>query len=194
MITTLSERWRIFAAIELPARLQNRIQRQIQQLQAAVPENKASWSRPENIHLTIKFFGNVDQKRFAPISTAASQVVSHLERFEILIGGTGAFPKVTQPRVLWIGIEDPTGKLARLQELFEIECAAEGFEKEMRDFRPHLTIARLRRPEGARAVAEINQKLGFESMTVEVNELVVFRSEPSSKGSMYTALSRHRIK
>ena len=186
--------WRVFAAIELSSKMQNRIEKQIQQLKAAVPENKASWSRTENIHLTVKFFGNVQQNKIARISDAAARVVKQLGKFEIHIGNTGVFPKVSQPRVLWIGVTDHTGELSRLQQLFEAECAVEGFEKETRDFSPHLTIARLRRPEGAKALAETNQKLGFESMSVEVNDLVVFRSEPSGKGSKYTALSRHQIK
>ena len=189
-----SERWRIFAAIELPDKVQKQIQKQIKTLQTEVPGNKASWSRTENIHLTVKFFGSVQQKRISRIADAAARVVKKFSEIELKIGNTGAFPKVSQPRVLWIGVSDSTGELARLQKLFEEECALEGFEKEARDFKPHLTIARLRRPEGARALAESNQKIGFESMTVEVNELVVFRSEPSSKGSKYTVLSRHRIK
>ena len=186
--------WRVFAAMELSSSVQKRILKHIQQLQAVVPDNRASWSRPENIHLTVKFFGNVAQHRIARISDAATRVVKQFGRFEIQIGNTGAFPKASQPRVLWIGIADQTGELSRLQQLFEKECAAEGFEKETRDFSPHLTIARLRRPEGAKALAETNQKLAFESINVQVNELVVFRSEPSSKGSRYTALARHRIK
>jgi RNA 2',3'-cyclic 3'-phosphodiesterase len=189
-----SEHWRVFAAIELPSNVQKRIQKQIQQLQAAVPGNKASWSRTENIHLTVKFFGNVLPKKIVRISEAASRVVNQVSKFKIEIGKTGAFPKVSQPRVLWIGVEDPTGELARLHQLFETECAVEGFDRETRDFRPHLTIARLRRPEGAKALAETNQKLGFESLSLDINELVVFRSEPSGKGSKYTALSRHGIK
>jgi RNA 2',3'-cyclic 3'-phosphodiesterase len=188
------EHWRVFAAIELPSNVQKRIQKQIQQLQAAVPGNKASWSRTENIHLTVKFFGNVLPKKIVRISEAASRVVNQVSKFKIEIGKTGAFPKVSQPRVLWIGVEDPTGELARLHELFETECAVEGFDRETRDFSPHLTIARLRRPEGTKALAETNQILGFESLSVDVNELVVFRSEPSGKGSKYTALSRHGIK
>ena len=185
--------WRVFAAIELSSSVQKRILKHIQQLQSVVPDNRASWSRPENIHLTVKFFGNVTQNGIARISNAATRVVKQFGRFEIQIGNTGAFPKVSQPRVLWIGVADQTGELSRLQQLFEKECAAEGFEKETRDFSPHLTIARLRRPEGAKALAETNQKLAFESINVQVNELVVFRSEPSSKGSKYTALARHRI-
>jgi 2'-5' RNA ligase len=189
-----SEQWRIFAAIELPDKVQKQIQKQIKKLQSAVPGNKASWSRTENIHLTVKFFGSVEQKRIPRISDASARVVKKFSEIEIRIENTGAFPRLSQPRVLWIGVSDPSGELARLQEMFEVECALEGFEKETRDFKPHLTIARLRQPEGARALAASNQEMGFESMTVGVNELVVFRSEPTSKGSKYSVLSRHQIK
>jgi 2'-5' RNA ligase len=185
--------WRVFCAIELPSAVRSQIQRHIQQVQLAVPECQASWSRVDNIHLTLKFFGNVDQNKIVLISGAASRAVKDFVPFEISICGTGAFPKSTQPRVLWIGVDDRGGSLARLQQQFEEECAVEGFDKEERGFRPHLTIARIRKPEGARALAEANQKLGFDSMILVASELIVFRSELSPKGSKYTALSRHKM-
>jgi 2'-5' RNA ligase len=91
--------------------------------------------------------------------------------------------------VLWIGVSDPSGQLTALQEKFEDECAAAGFPKENRAYRPHLTIARLRKPEGARSLAEAHLKLKFETIQVNVEELVVFRSELSPKGSRYTPIS-----
>jgi 2'-5' RNA ligase len=83
--------------------------------------------------------------------------------------------------------------LAELQQRFELDCSTNGFEKEVRSFRPHLTIVRIRKPAGARALAEANQQLGFEPESLLVEELVVFRSELSSGGSKYTALSRHPL-
>jgi len=135
----------------------------------------------------------VQQKNIARIAKAAARAVDNFSSFQISISGTGAFPKINQPRVLWIGVDDNGSNLAELQKRFEKECASEGFPKEGRTFRPHLTIARTRKAEGARALAELNQKLGFESMSLTVNELVVFRSELSSKGSKYTVLSRHKL-
>ncbi|HEV8369661.1 MAG TPA: RNA 2',3'-cyclic phosphodiesterase [Pyrinomonadaceae bacterium] len=185
--------FRTFCAIELSSVVRSRLQQHIDQLRTTAPECHASWSRAENIHLTVKFFGDVQQNSVARMANAAARTVENLSAFEISIAGTGAFPKTSQPRVLWIGIDDLTGKLAELHEQFEKECATEGFPKEGRRFRPHLTIARIRKPEGARAVAELNQTTGFESISLTVNELVVFRSELSSKGSTYTALSRHKL-
>ena len=188
-----SEQWRLFCAIELHASVKSLIQQRIDRLRAEAPECQASWNRAENIHLTLKFFGNIEQNNIEPITNALLRTVSNRTRFEISIGGTGAFPNHRQPRVLWIGINDPAGKLIELHEGLEQECAAAGFSKEERLFRPHLTIARIRKPTGARVAAELNQKLGFEPITLPVNELVVFRSELSSKGSKYTALSRHKM-
>ena len=74
-----------------------------------------------------------------------------------------------------------------LQRQLENECAKKGFEKEDRAYRPHLTIARLRKPEGARRLADAHLQMKFEPVEIELNELIVFRSELSSKGSRYTA-------
>ena len=181
--------WRVFCAAELPAAVRARLQDHILRLQKEVPGAAASWSRVENIHLTLKFFGNVVVKRIARISEAAERVVRQFSTFQIGIGETGVFPKPSRPQVLWIGVSDPSGQLSALQEKFENECAAEGFEKEGRAYRPHLTIARLRKPEGARHLADAHLQMKFEPIEVELKELVVFRSELSPKGSKYTVIS-----
>jgi len=185
--------WRLFCAIELPAHLRAKLKHHIHQLREAQPDAAASWSRPENIHLTLKFFGNVGQNRIPNISAALSRAVASDTPFQIRVGGVGVFPRPSQARVLWIGVLDPTAKLTELQEAVEQECATEGFEKEERAYRPHLTIARLRRPEGARQLAEAHLGLMFEPSELTVNELVLFRSELSSKGSIYTPLTRHEL-
>lgn len=188
-----SKPWRVFCAIELAADVRSRIQNHIERLREKVPACKASWSRVENIHLTVMFFGNVEPHRIASIASSAARAVNKFSAFEILIAGAGAFPKPNQPRVLWIGVDDQTGKLLELQQQFEEECMVEGFQKEDRAFRPHLTIARFRKLEGASAAAEVHQKLGFEPAPLLVNELVVFRSELNNEGSKYTILSRHKL-
>jgi 2'-5' RNA ligase len=75
----------------------------------------------------------------------------------------------------------------------EEECAKEGFDREERAFRPHLTIARLRKPEGAKRLADAHLKQEFKPARIDLTELIVFRSELSSKGSTYTAISRHQF-
>ena len=181
--------WRVFCAVELPDAVRTRLEDHISRLRKEVPDAAASWSRVEDIHLTLKFFGNVEVKRIARISEAAERAVRQLPAFRIGVGGTGVFPRASRPQVLWIGVSDPSGQLSALQEKFEDECAVEGFEKEDRAYRPHLTIARLRKPEGARQLTDTHLKMKFDSVEVEIKELALFRSELSPKGSKYTVIS-----
>ena len=185
--------WRIFCAAELPDQVRARLQEHIQRLCKDVPEVAASWSRVENIHLTLKFFGNVELDKLPTISAAASRTVKDFSAFQISIGKTGVFPRPSRAQVLWIGVSDPSGKLSALQQRFEDECAAEGFAKEDRAFRPHLTMARIRKPEGARRLADAHLSIRFESVPVKLTELIIFRSELSSKGSKYTPISKHEL-
>ena len=189
----MSEEWRTFCAVELPDNVRERLREHIQRLREAVPEAAASWTRVENIHLTLKFFGNVDVDRIPAISGAASRAVKEFSPFQIGVGSTGVFPKPSRPQVLWIGVSDPSGKLSSLQRQLENECAREGFDKEDRTYRPHLTIARLRKPDGARRLADTHLQMKFEPSEITIKQLVVFRSELSSKGSKYTALFRQDL-
>jgi 2'-5' RNA ligase len=186
--------WRVFCAAELPDKVRAQLEDHIQKLRKQIPDAAASWSRVENIHLTLKFFGNVALDRIPVISEAASRAVAEFSMFPIGIGETGVFPRPSRAQVLWIGVSDPSGKLSALQERLENECAAEGFPKENRAYRPHLTIARIRKPEGTRRLADAHLQMHFNSTEVQLNELIVFRSELSPKGSKYTAISKHPIR
>ena len=186
--------WRMFCAVELPEEVRRQLEEHILKLRKAVPDAAASWSRVENIHLTLKFFGNVALDQIPAISAAAARTVAEFSPFPIGIGNTGVFPRPSRAQVLWIGVSDPSGKLSALQERLENECAAEGFPKEDRAYRPHLTIARIRRPEGARRLADAHLEIQFPTTNVELNELILFRSELSPKGSKYTPISTHPIR
>jgi RNA 2',3'-cyclic 3'-phosphodiesterase len=190
---TSESTWRVFCAIEIPENIRQRIAQHAQQLHQALPDAQASWTKPDNIHLTLKFFGNISQPQVLKVSEAAARAVDGLRPFTIHIEGAGSFPQRGPAKVLWIGISDPTGKLIQLQQKFESECEREGFPKEARAFHPHLTVARLRTARGARAFAEQHKQLGFESWDVSVSSLILFRSELSSKGSTYTRISTHRL-
>jgi len=185
--------WRVFCAVELPDEVRARFQEHIARLRKEVPDAAASWSRVENIHLTLKFFGNVALDRIPQISAAATRTTQHFSKFEIAVGNTGVFPRASRAQVLWIGVSDPSGQLSALQQQLEMECVTAGFEKEDRAYHPHLTIARLRKPEGARQLAETHLQMIFEPLAVPVHELIIFRSELSSKGSRYTPISHHSL-
>lgn len=186
--------WRIFCAIELPSSVRERLMKHVARLKEAVPQGRASWSRENNIHLTLKFLGDTEQSRILDLNKAAARAVKDIEPFKILIEQTGAFPKLVAPRVLWVGITDKSGQLARLKQNLEDECAKVGFLREERSFHPHLTIARLRMPREGRDLAFIHDNMHFHPAEVVVSELCVIRSELSSGGSKYSVLSRFALK
>ena len=185
------ESWRLFIAIELPPSVRQRLKSHIDHLRHAVPEARASWVREENLHLTLKFLGDTRLTKVEGFSQATQRAASRVGPFEMIIGSCGAFPTNGKPRVLWIGIEDPSGQLALLHQALEDECAQAGFAREQRPFHPHLTIARLRQPQGSRRLAEVHKEMGFDRETVVVSDLALIRSELRSEGSRHSVVARH---
>src|SRR5215831_17800874 len=135
MSKSADEVWRVFIAIELPANLRRRITQHVDHLREALPDARASWSREDNLHLTLKFLGDIPVTDVEKLGRAAERAASVTTRFEIAIERCGAFPLHDQPRVLWLGIDDASGKLSELQNKLEDECARENFAREPRAFR-----------------------------------------------------------
>ena len=188
-----NDSWRIFCAVELPQTARRLVLGHIARLKEKVPCAKASWARDANLHLTLKFLGEISTTSVADFSKAVSLAVTQVQPFSIRFEQAGIFPTHGQPRVLWIGINDLSSKLAELHARLEVESARAGFAKGTRPFHPHLTIARLRQADHARALAVAHKQLEFDPLEIAVAELVVIRSELSSEGSKYTVVSRHAL-
>jgi 2'-5' RNA ligase len=185
--------WRVFCAIDLPRDLRERLMTHSKRVRDAAADARASWSRVDNIHLTVKFLGDIPLPQVERLSEAAARSVRDLAPFTIVVEQAGAFPKHGQPRVLWIGINDFSGKLGELHARLEDEAAKAGFAKDDRPFHPHLSIARLRQPQHARTLAAPHQQLEFEPAEIAVSELLVIRSELRREGPTYTVISRHAL-
>lgn len=188
-----AEKLRTFIAIEIPADLKLKILEHIDRLRREIPEVKASWSRENNLHLTLKFLGDIPRDRIPILSRAAEEAARTCAPFEIVLAGSGVFPRIAKPNVLWLGVDDHEHKLQALHQALEDRCSEVKFTREARAFHPHLTIARLRNPTQGRALAEAHQALSFPAQTLAVAEIVVFKSELLREGSRHTALSHHRL-
>jgi 2'-5' RNA ligase len=138
--------------------------------------------------------GEIEPARAAALSSAAERAARGVQPFDLSLEGAGVFPPRGLARILWLGIADTSGALAQLQKRLEEECAAAGFPREDRPFHPHLTVARLRRPEGARSLAALHLEKGFAPAVFSVNALCVLRSVLGPGGSRYTELARHPLK
>jgi 2'-5' RNA ligase len=187
------ESWRVFCAIDLTPAVRQRVLEHISLLRELAPHVKASWSREHNLHLTLKFLGQIGTSRLNRLSKAAAAATSGLSTFQVSIEETGVFPNSRRPRVLWLGVNDNSGKLAELHRRLEDACASERFPKERREFHPHLTLARLRNPQNAQELVAAHKQLSFEPVTVTIAELMVVRSELSPNGSKYSVISQHRL-
>lgn len=185
--------WRIFCAVELPKEVRAQVSEHVERLRRDVPHADARWERTEKLHITLKFIGEMEQPRVELLARAAARAAAAVAPFHLAVKGTGAFPPRGLARVLWLGLEDASGRLAALQRLLEDEAAREGFPREPRAFHPHLTIARLRTPASARTLVELHRKTEFETEAFNVTQLVVMRSELGRGGSRYTPLSSHQL-
>ena len=154
-------------------------------------EARASWPRPESLHLTLKFLGDVEASRVDSLSSAATAAATALGPFTLSIEGAGSFPPRGAARVLWLGVRDEAAGLSLLQLRLENECAAHGFPRESKPYKPHLTLARLRAPQDAAALSEAHRRSHFGPHTFQVSDFVLMRSELGPGGSRYTPVSRH---
>lgn len=175
---------RTFICVEIPSSIKERIdslQKILRQIDAQV-----SWTKPSNIHLTLKFLGGVEPSRIHRIAKAIERAASSIVPFEIEVSGAGCFPSPRSPRVLWIGLPQASEQLKQLYANIEDELAGEGFARENRKFSPHLTIGRPRDPKNSARVAEALIAAGFAPESFEATEVIVMGSQLNPTGSIYT--------
>ncbi|MEZ0395865.1 MAG: RNA 2',3'-cyclic phosphodiesterase [Anaerolineales bacterium] len=182
---------RSFIAIELPAEIQQAITRATADLQAALPRPLIRWVAPQNIHLTLKFLGDVSPGNLERLADVLRLEAKTHAAFRAAVGGLGVFPNPRRPRVIWVGFEAPAD-LARLQHSVEAVCARLGYPPEGRAFSPHLTLGRVAQTASAADLERIRQSLQTAAVAPLGNFLVealhIFKSDLQPGGSVYTRL------
>jgi 2'-5' RNA ligase len=146
------------------------------------------WVRPESLHLTIKFLGDVEQERIGAAADAIERAVSAQSAFDLALGGTSAFPNPRRPSVLWIGVRRGAEPLASLAGEVESALAGLGFERERRPFSAHLTIGRVRPRGNAGKTVERMAEAGFECDPFRIDSVHVMKSDLQRSGAVYTTL------
>ncbi len=153
------------------------------------------WSRPEGLHLTLHFFGEVPEEERARVTAAlAAGVAAAPGSFDLALEGLGAFPSPARARVIWVGVAGAgAARLARLSAAVERALAAFGFEADSRPFHAHLTLGRVEGapPRGLRAAIEAGAGRPLGAFRVEA--LTLYRSDRSPGGSRYTPLETWRL-
>ena len=178
---------RAFIAIEASAKVRAAVSALVTELENRV--QKARWIPPGNLHLTLRFLGNSDEKIASTLSDELGSIVSECASFRLEFRGIGFFPSPRRPRVLSALIPQPPRELQALYRRVEAAVSQHGFPPERRAFTPHLTFARLRSPSGdlREIQAELeNRALGH----VSVDEVIVFESVLKRSGAVYHAMAR----
>lgn len=141
---------RSFIAIPLSPEVQRSAKRLLRDLRQE--KDGMKWVPEDNLHLTLKFLGDVVDREVPAVCQAIRQVTQRFEPFELEFSGTGGFPTAQRPRVIWAGVHAGGDSLVELVTALEIELAELGFKREPRDYRPHLTLGRVR--SGSRSASE----------------------------------------
>jgi len=184
---------RVFAALELPFEWQTRLAEVIRQLGTHVPRGGVRWVRPEGIHLTLKFFGEVAASQSPDIQAALTQATHNLPSVSLAAERLGVFPNVLRPRVVWLGVTGEVERLGQVQKAIEVAVAPLGFAPEARGFTPHLTLGRVTeglKPMDRQKLTEALTHLPVGPFTPwTATSLSLVRSDLRPSGAVYTRLA-----
>ena len=183
---------RCFIAIEIPETIQNQLARIQGTLRKQIP--KASWVKPGNIHLTLKFLGDVDPEDLESIGEAITGVAIHHRSFSLHIGGLGAFPNFARPRVMWIGAKVGGERVSALAQDINVALSYCGFSPDTKNFNPHLTIARLKERIDLRLYTnQYRQYDHINGAEMSVNTISLIQSQLHPQGAVYSTLQSHSL-
>ena len=185
----MAETVRTFIAIELPPQVRAHLADCQQRLRRAGGDVR--WVRPDIIHLTLVFLGDVPADMLGDLEAAVREAAAPFGVLTMRVLGSGRFPPRGLPRTIWIGIEEPSGGLAELQAAIARATAAFAEKEEDRAYTPHLTLGRVKSPRGGRDLAgAIDAMAGATGPSFEAREVTIFRSDLSPQGPTYTPLAR----
>lgn len=182
---------RTFICLDIPTTIKQRLTQLTNTLQASAT-GRIAWVKPDSMHLTLRFLGDValtDQAMVATCTEAAAQGVAP---FSLKVAGAGIFPNSANARTFWVGITNAPEQLLPLQKKLNEKLLAAGFGREDHPFSPHITIGRAKQgsmPETAKQLLQ----LGFSEEVLPVSEIIIMRSDLLPKGPQYTRLATIKL-
>jgi len=187
------ERQRLFISLDLPQAVKEaagEVQRRLQETQASRNVRwDISWTKPEGMHLTLKFLGEVEARQAQEVREVLAEAGRPFRPITIQVEELGSFPTMQTPRVIWLGIKEPSGELIRLQKRVDQVLAPLGFPPEARDFHPHLTLGRVKSPKGREVLVQALQDRKAVCLGEwRLEELDLLRSVLQPGGAVYTKL------
>jgi 2'-5' RNA ligase len=186
---------RSFVAVPLPQELQARVATAIEELAPELPAIK--WSRKsENLHVTVKFLGAVDEEKLAALGAAFETAMATVPRFRIELRAVGTFPSARHAKVVWVGIDDVDSGLQRVAVTVETVAAGFGFTTEARPFTGHVTVGRAQARRNDRSSRGVDAEAALAKFAARsfgatvVDEVHIYESRLGRDGSTYILRSR----
>lgn len=180
---------RVFLAIDLPDDIKTQLVTTQNKLKFLL--EGVRWTRPEGIHLTLKFFGNIVDRDITQISEVVERHTKIVRPISLHGEKVGAFPNFQRPRVLWLGLGGDIERLSALQRAIEKDLDQYGYKKEKRGFKPHLTLGRAKSSRGIiLGLSEaIKREDTYKAGQFDSNGLTLFESILKPGGAIYTKLA-----
>ena len=187
---------RAFIAIDVSDEIKEAIAKVEAHLRYAAADVK--WVRPETVHLTIKFLGEINEEKAKEAGRILDKIAGKVRPFELGIKDVGAFPGVTSPRVIWVGLGKGAAESTALAGEVDEALSKIGYEKESRPFSPHLTIGRVKSPKNKEKLKEkIVSAVGLNlpaTKSCEASSVILYQSTLTPQGSIYTKLHEAAFK
>ncbi len=186
---------RVFIAIEIDKVIKDDLADLQREMHGKVDIKKgdAKWVDPEDMHLTLKFLGEIKDTQLVEVCKITEEVVSRHECFDIEIGGVGSFGGHSA-RVLWVGAGQDNEKLLQFQDDLETQLAFAGWPEENRKFEGHLTLCRIKNSQAGVKLAQLAKEYTNYSLDViQVDSVCIFQSELTPKGPIYTLLGKFNL-
>ncbi len=182
---------RLFVAIPVDDQIKRRMLRVCDDID--VRDARVRWSSAEQLHLTLKFIGEVEDSLVAPICDAVQRVADKTPLLEMEIGEAGCFPPSGPVRVIWIGGSEPSGTLLQAVQELEDELVPLGISREKRTFSEHFTIGRVKSDHSRGRLRESVGAVGFDACRQSVSELVLYQSTLCQSGAQYAPVLRAKL-
>lgn len=186
-------RTRTFIAVEVNKAIRERLVSLQEKLGATGTEVK--WVEPENMHLTLLFLGEVDDREIPKVCRIVSDIAAQHPSFSLRVESVGCFPTPRRPRILWVGVGEGGESLIAVHDQLEIPLQELGYRREERRYKPHVTLGRVQSEGPTDALAaEIARRSTWKAGETAVTQVLVMGSELKPSGPVYTVLSRAKFR
>ncbi len=186
-------RIRTFLAIDLGPAVRKRLASFQNELADDAPD--VNWVEDENLHITLIFLGDIDERESITVCRAAQKVTAAMAPFPVTMEGVGCFPNTRRPRVVWVGVSDGADELGELHHLLESKLEELGlYRPEMRAFKPHVTLGRIKGEGSTEALVQtLAKNKEWSAGEATVREVLIMSSELTRDGPNYTILGRAKL-